>query len=658
MAKKCPNCGYQCNENDAYCAMCGVKLPETEENFSDDKNEIINESTDATIENIESFFNNNSDNKSSSASELNFSSKPRENSFMSFIALMLFVSLVMSGVLYSVIQSQNSKKLEMRYKNIIANPALIPELKEPDGLLDFKLNLKNCEEFLTLYLKYSNDSVEKKEQVFISYLKEMDKMPHMTNENLLHDNNYCLSLKTSLQAKKCAKVYNDSLKDVGIFAYSNMNSIYLYPDYKYIYNNYSKYLSGQMSEYIKLRAKYSKPTRVGLVLQIPAKKIADKIYDFEKLYANVNDVYIRDEILKTIYYDFRAFIFTPSIYATTTQEMTKEFKNAYKYFINRRKNSQLRPILMSYLDKMKSYNDVNFASDYPYKIFDDNSIENVENSSLSDIFAQLRKNAFSHSSSQEFTYVYSIISSAWKNFDKNNALAQGEYIFSTADSNNNISIFNNTFSMVQELSLPKYTKLFLANNSLYAFNSDRLCLYKVLYNGRNFSLQQLNITDASTVFPGIQVINLDSYQNYNIYLEKDNQKAAYIILSRYSQGFDGYKLSPLHGQISVQSLPNMFAVASDDEIIVSFHYSNINSGETSDNTPTYKIIIRTSSLVDDNHVVNYDEKTALEETQETHKPTIMPKIMKDNDNLDDKTEESPQSLTLPPKQNIDPPEDD
>ena len=59
--------------------------------------------------------------------------------------------------------------------------------------------------------------------------------------------------------------------------------------------------------------------------------------------------------------------------------MKREFKSAYNYFINNKKKSQLRPVIMSYMDKMRSYDETNFKNDYPYKIFDDTFDENVKN---------------------------------------------------------------------------------------------------------------------------------------------------------------------------------------------------------------------------------------------------------------------------------------
>ncbi|MBR2069604.1 MAG: zinc ribbon domain-containing protein [Candidatus Gastranaerophilales bacterium] len=657
MKNKCPNCGYEYDDNDAFCAMCGIKLEKIEEENSEIIDNELNESKEATLDNIKVFFD--AKNKENKEGLLNFNGSLFDSPMFNFIIIMILISFLMCISLYLVIQKQNLKKSQMRYSNMIANPALIPELKEPKSYVDLRVNLADCENFLAMYLRNSQDTPEKKEQVFISYLKEMDKLPHITNENMVNDDlNSCSVIKSSAHAQRCAKEFSKDFKDVGIKAYSSYSTIYLYPDYKYIYNRYSKYLSKQMVKYLKLKAKYNKPVRVGLVLQISPKEIADKIYDFEKLYSRVSDVYIREEVLKTIYYDFRTFIFSPSIYATTTQEMTSEFKNAYAYFISLRKNSQLRPLVMSYLDKTKAYSETNFKNDYPYTLFNESFNENVENSALSDIFVQLRKSIFSNTKQHSFTYVYNISAGSWKKFDKNTPIAQGEYIFSTVDENNNIAIYNNTYSLLQELNIPKYNKLFLTNNALYSFNTDRLTLSKVIFNGRSFALQYLNVSEATSVFPGIKVINIDSYQNYNIYVEKDNANAAYIILSRYSQGFDGYIVTPLKGEALIQGLPNMFTVSGYEDIELSFHNSLINPKETSESTPTYKITIHTNGYnADDDDVVKYDEKTAQEEQTEKHSPNMMPKIIKETTQNEFEIDNA-SNLSTAPNQSIEPPSAD
>ena len=130
-------------------------------------------------------------------------------------------------------------------------------------------------------------------------------------------------------------------------------------------------------------------------------------------------------------------------------------------------------------------------------------------------------------------------------------------------------------------------------------------------------------------------------------------RGAFIILSRYSQGFDGYQLAALKGDFAPQGLPNMFAVSGYDDIQLSFHYGEMNPKETSDNTPTYKITIHTKGFQDDDGVINYDEKTASEAEPEKHNPNIMPKIIKENQEVRDD-----EMLSPAPLQNIEPPNGD
>ncbi len=653
--KKCPNCGYKCADMDAFCAMCGTKLPNEykDENIktSDDN---IQKSSELILQNMDDFSDDSQEKTINEDKNVDFDKRTLGPTLSSFIAIIISISLFMGFFLYLVIKKQESVKYRMRFNNMISNPALIPELKEPKNFLDLKVNLQSCENFLGLYLKHSNDPAEIKEQIFISYLIEMDKLPHITNENMVMDDlDSCSTINTSQKAQKCAKKISSNFKHVGILAYNDHNVIYLYPDYKFISKKYSKYLSNQMAQYLKLKAKYNTPARVGLTLKMKPKRIADKIYDFELLYSRISDQYIREEVLKTIYYDFRAFIFTPSIYATTTQEMKPQFKSAFNYFISRRRKSQLRPLVMSYMDKMRSYSEENFRNDYPYQIFDESFDSNVENSSLGDIFIQLRKRLFSNNSQTDFAYVYNVTFQKWMKYDKSNQLTQNEYIFSVPDSSNNIFVYNNTFSLLQELNIPKYSGLFLSGNSLFIYNSDRLNLSKITFNGRLFSIKQLSSTDASVIFPGIKAVNIDSYQNYNIYIEKDNMQADYIVLSKYSQGFEGYKLALLKGQASILDSFNMFKLATNEDVELSFHHSTVNPKETSDVKPTYRIIVHTRGYSNQNPV-EYDEATANEEASEVHYPTIMPKIIKDEQNDTSKDNKS-DNLDTPPKQYIEPP---
>lgn len=653
MNNKCPKCGYEYNKDDIFCARCGYRLRSLN-NANEVKSEPMK---DIIMGNLKEIVHNKStENKTNSGKNIS-------DSIAYNIAIsMIIVSFMLIGVVFAITDKQNSHRQNLHYKSLISNPARIPELKEPKTFDELASNLKDVENFLTMYMSQSDNPQEKKEQIFALFLNEMDKMPHITNESVLIDdkNNQCANITGSIKAQKCADKLNKTFKNVGIKAYANFNTVYLYPDNKFIKRKYNKYLTSSFRQYINLRAKYNEPTTVGLNMYIEPKVLANKIYDYEKLYNAATNSYIKDQTEYQMYEDFRKYIFTPSIYNTTTHEMTKEFKNSYEYFIKTKKKSALYPVILSYMDKKRSYDEDNFRNDYPYKIFESTFEQNVKNNTLSDIFAQLRKNIFSNSSEYLFTYIYSTLNGKWYKYEQNTTLEQNDYVISEADENNNAVIYNNTFAPTQELNISKYGRLFLHNGGLFVFNSDKLQISRISYNGRAFQIRNLSSTDVTSVFPGIEVINIDSYSNYNIYIEKENQKANYIILSRYSQGYSDYILSPIKGDANILTLPNIFSVNTVNDTIVAFHGKDINPEATSESAPTYKFIIHThgqtpSNNSNDSGFVQYDQKTADESDDEedrTYRPNIMPKIPdKNEDNLKEEV------LKTPPAQILEPPND-
>ena len=656
MKNKCPKCGFEYNEFDIFCARCGTKL--SNQNISVDSSDTGISFLKNKVDDLRFFYQDKKNKVSFKGKTFTFDSLA-----LNLLVCMVVISLIFCGVMYFVLNKHNNYKAELNFKNLTLNPSNIPELKEPTSYKELADNLNEVQNFLLIYLKYSKDPIEKKERIFISYLDEMNKLPHITNENMLvEENNPCYKIKTTSKAKYCASKLTRELKDVGVMAFSNYNTIYLFPDNNFIKNNYSKFLSDSLREYVNLKAKFNTPVGVGLDLYIKPKRLADKIYDFEKLYLSADNPFVREESEKILYNDFRRFIFTPSIYATTTHEMKKEFKVAYNYFIKTKKDSALRPVVMSYLDKQRSYGEDNFKNDYPYTIFKDSFDENVQNNTFSDIFAELRKNLFSKKAEYGFSYIYDTVSLRWLKYSSDFKPDNGNFVVTNPDSNNSILIYNSTFSLVQELNISKFGKLFSVNNALYVFNSDKLSISKVIFNGRQFSLQSLSSQDVTSVFPGIEVINIDAYSNYNIYLTKDNKKASYIVLSRYSNGYSSYILSPLRGQIRSLILPNMFSIDSNDDVLIAFHGNSVNPEETSDSLPTYKFVVRTRGLSSESNANQtefavFDKQTAQEEENKElkHKPQIMPKIPSKSDL---EIELSDELLKSPPSQNIEPPVDD
>ncbi len=657
MKNKCQNCGYEYGEFDVYCSRCGAKI----------QREVKDSGDDSAV----TFFEKNENNpkKDDSPKRFEFFNsdfKNKDNDMMMNFVIFLFVAcIVVVGCVYFSLNKYNSQKLTLKYRNYINNPQQIPELKEPNNYKDLLTNLADVESFLALYLKYSQDSIEKKEQVFASYLTEMDKLPHLTNESMLkEDETGCGGVLTPAKVKSCTSLLNKKFKNVGIAVYGDYNTLYLYPDNKIIEKKYSKYLSYPFQQYIKLRARYNSPVSVGLNLYMKPKKLANKISDFENLANTTENQYIQDSCYEIIYRDFRKFIFSPEIYATTTQEMKNEFKNAYNYYLKSKKNSALCSVVMSYLDKKRSYSEENFRNDYPYSIPELNFEENVEQSILSDVFAQLRKSIFSNIADLKLSYTYDYQNNRWSDYKQGVELKTGEFVVSEPDEDNNIFIYNNRFSPLQELNISKYSRLFLVNGCLYIYNYDKLAISKITFNSKTFNVMNMTSSDVASVFPGINIISIDSYSDYNIAIEKLNSKSNYIILSKYSQGFSSYELTPLKGNISELLLSNMFSVSGDDEVVISFHGKNINPEETSENLPTYKITIYTRNLIQQQQTVEqpqypqYDEKTAADEKNNNSdfKPNIMPKIKQE---LKPKVEVKNDDLLVPPPvQSIEPPKEE
>lgn len=651
MSKKCPNCGFGCGEYDVFCAKCGHRL-----DIGRDETNEFEELKKAALNNAKEFY---SDRKRTALNEsaVNFKqAKFTDSPVFNFALCVLITACILAFVLYVTISGHNNKKEELRYKNLISNPAQIPELKEPSNFKELTANFYPVVDFLNLYLKFSKDSLEKKQQVFESYLNEVEKLPHLTNEALI-DNDFdtCKMISNPKRAKYCVESYDKRFESIGIQAQSDGRLIYFYPNYEFINKKYSKYLSKQMKEYLALRAKYNTPSGMGLDLFIAPKELAQKIADFEKLYLFNSDLFVKETAERIIYEDFRRFIFTPAIYNTTTQEMAPVFKKTYNYYISSFKTSALRPCLMSYLDKQRSYNESNFKSDYPYKNFEDNLAETIQASTFKDVFAQLRKGAFADNSEAQFAYIFDGVNNSWKNYSQDVSLIRGQFVISEADENKNVTIYNHALSLVQEINISRFSKLFLYKNSLYVYNSDKLALSKILFNGRQFTLQDLSFSDITSLFPGVEIISIDSYSNYNIQIDKDNQKASYIILTRYSRGYEQYTLSVLKGSIGSSVLPNMFSVSSNEDVVVSFHGRNVNPEETSESVPTYKFVIHTrghqsAQEAPDNSFAQYDEQTAIEEKDQKHEANMMPKIINKNGNND--------GIATPPQQKIEPPKEE
>ena len=256
MANKCTNCGYNCGEYDIFCSQCGMKL---EQNSSQEtiNTDILDDSLNkfSIFENIKKNISENKQFTSFNSNAVNFF----ENNILHFVGILLIIAFALVTVLYFVLNSQGNHRIELQYKNLINNPQQIPELKEPANLVEFVDNLDKNHKFMSLYLNHSDDSVEKKEQIFASFINEIEKLPHLSNENLIKDEkDKCFKITSNSQAKTCSSIANKQLKDIGVVSYPYGNSYYLFADYEFIYDKYASHLSNEFQRYLKYKAKYTK----------------------------------------------------------------------------------------------------------------------------------------------------------------------------------------------------------------------------------------------------------------------------------------------------------------------------------------------------------------------------------------------------------------
>lgn len=704
MSNKCKHCGYEYGEFDIFCSRCGAKInnekmyenveeidnDDIEQYYNNDElDEIENENNiysnqnqeneedvpesilfkKSSIDKFENIFNveNKVSNKTSKTRKItNKLLEYQDKTFVSFTISLACISVFLIFGIYQIISIQNTQKAKNQFIAMMNNPATIPTLKEPLTLVEMLNNFQNNQIFLELYFKYSKDENEAKMKVFDSFLNQMEKLPHITSQSpALLEIKECSTVNSYESARRCSNSIKGKLRRIGVKTYFDANYVYLYPDYSFIEKTYGKYLNEDYKNYLKIRTKFKKPTVFDIALNISPMELAKKIATYEKFYEKTNVDFLKDKIEENIYNEFRQFIFNPTIYSTTTQEMKADFKRAYKYYIRKFPQYSLTPIIMSYLEKQKDFDENNFAKDYPYKTYEKDFNESAKEQTFNDIFATIRTNILDSYSKRNFEYRYSLQTLNWQVYDKTKPLNPSEFLVSAPDENNNITFYDSSFTPINELNIQSGSRFFLSGEKLYIYNANKLSISQINYNGRIFSINVLQPSDVGSIFPGINVVLIDSSQSYTIDITKINQSATYILLSRYTQGFENYQLSAVQGSAQILTLPNMFRINEDNEVILSFHNKRIAPTETSESTPTYKIIIQTegfSSLQEDEiqtqERYNIQNNTSLEEEintslekEEPHQANIMPKIQQ-------KTKPKETILVPAPTQMLAPPSDE
>ena len=203
MTNKCPNCGFVYGEQDIFCSRCGFKISSVQS---------------VTVHEIKKFTRENDykdDVKSSFSGKkvLNFF----DNMAFNAVIFMIVVLGVLCVSLSVILNKHDNQRITLQYKNLMQNPAQIPMLKTPATYIELSHNLKEVEDFLTLYLENSTDSQDKKNQIFASYLIQVQKMPNVLNQKF--DNSKITECKNAKNSNVCLKILNDKFTNRTVAVY-------------------------------------------------------------------------------------------------------------------------------------------------------------------------------------------------------------------------------------------------------------------------------------------------------------------------------------------------------------------------------------------------------------------------------------------------------
>ncbi len=235
----CPRCGKEIQNNQRFCTNCGYDC-------SKDVDE--NEKKDEFSYQHKSYY------KKPTKKDFDIS----KFSFNTGVNLMFKGFLIMAILLAGLLGVNLAKQYlsadvfgldRAKYESYMQDPTSIPELTQPETLEGLIKNLKDTQNFLALYLKYSDDSSEVKADVFDNYRKQLLKMEGFSNDNLLKDDFKYSLPQTGREFKKCERHYNGELKSVGlkIVADTTYSKYHLCEDNRFTEKKFGKLVEPTMS---------------------------------------------------------------------------------------------------------------------------------------------------------------------------------------------------------------------------------------------------------------------------------------------------------------------------------------------------------------------------------------------------------------------------
>lgn len=533
----CPNCGKEISSEAKFCQYCGFKFEQ---------------------ENIYSHsYYKEGYKKSSNSSE----QQSYLRTFVNGIITMLVLLICFVGVLFfkNNFMDDMFNISKLQYQQYVEDPSSIPELSQPDSLSGLVSNLKDVQHFLTLYLKVSDDDMDTKLEVFDKYRKELLKLQNFDSTNLLDGNVRYTVPRTQKEFKSIQKQYAKTLSKVGlmIVADESYSKYHLAENAEFTYKKYGKYLSQDIQEYLKLRAKYYQPCMYKDELLVKPYSLAKRIGDYEKFYNAHEDFRYVDE-LKDLLFSY-TFIYTFTSDRTNMIFIrNKSFVKSDKKFISSYPDSQLKTLFTHLAESANGISESQFDSMYPYKYQKGLDAIKPEKAELSDIFSTVRQSFIKLKSDDNFEYTYISSTGTWIKYDASKALKKGDIILAQG-ADGGYDIYDYKYKKTnQTIQLEPNAKFFIKENQLFAYSPNHLQIMSLESSYGTFSFRTLSVKAIKKIFPDVLIINIDTFGELSVQVDKPAGNKTYILISSSGGNYDDYRLS---GNVQIGELSNIFTVS-------------------------------------------------------------------------------------------------
>lgn len=590
----CPRCGKEIKNNQRFCINCGYDLSKDVE--------MSKEKDNSDFYQKKSYYKNPQQYSLNKNIQLEAIANFLFKLFLTI--LVLFAGWVGLRILGHYVSNDNLHDDKAKYEAFMENPSSIPELAQPETLQDLIINLKDVQNFLVLYLKYSDDSAEEKSKVFDNYRKQLLKIEAFSNDNLLKEDIKNSLPQTKKEFKKCAAYYNKELAPVGLKIVSDTAyaKYHLKEDYRFTYKKFGQYVPSEMKAYLYLRAKHKDEfLENGGYLATTPKEMNLRIADYEKFLVNNPNFSNINEVKDNLYFYTFGYIF-----ANDRQEMQairhNTFKKWDKRFIKSNKNSKLNPIFSKMVTSANGISTNQFDSLYPYEY--EKMLESIRplNGELDDIFIDLRKNLMKEFSNIGYKYIYSQTEGMWSTFSDDSKISKDTLLLAD-NGQGGYDVYDNKFKKTnQVLTIDPNSQIIMKRGQLLIYTPQCLQIGRVEYSYGNFVVKTLSSKAIKQYFPDILIINVDNIGMNAVQVTKTTAKQTYMLISHAGSNFDGYTLT---SDIPVQKgeLSNMFTIDSTNTVNVQWNPSTVDGKQ-------YTIVFVTdmTSNTEDNPTDTKDEE--------------------------------------------------